>query len=91
MKNVAHENLKLAKSFYDAASRGDFGAVRDALDPNVEWIEPTIAGLWFGGTHRGADAVRQEVIGPAMEKFDNFRIRMNKFYGVGDHIIAKGI
>jgi ketosteroid isomerase-like protein len=90
MKNDAQENIKLLRSFYDAASRGDFGPVRDALDPNVEWIEPVVAGLWFGGTHRGADAVRREVIAPAVEKFDNFRVKMNKFYGVGDHIIAIG-
>ena len=90
MTNATQENIKLLRSFYEAASRGDFGPVRGALDPNVEWIEPNLPALWFSGTHRGAEAVWREVIGPAVEKFDNFRVKMNKFYGVGDHIIAIG-
>jgi ketosteroid isomerase-like protein len=36
MTNYSEENMKVVKSFYDAASRGDFGPVRAALDPNVE-------------------------------------------------------
>jgi len=90
MKSYTQENIKLLKSFYEAPSRGDFGPFRDALDPNVEWIEPNVPGLWFSGTHRGAEAVWKEVIGPAVEKFDDFRVNMKQFYGVGDHIIAIG-
>jgi ketosteroid isomerase-like protein len=90
MKKYAQENIRLLKGFYAAASGGNFGPVRDALDPNVEWIEPNVPGLWFSGTHRGADAVWQEVIAPTVEKIDSFRVNMRKFYGVGDHIIAIG-
>ena len=90
MKNNEQQNIKLLKSFYDAASRGEFGPVRDALDPNVEWIEPNVPGLWLSGTHRGAEAVLKEVIGPTVEKVDKFRVNMKKFYAVGDHIVAIG-
>jgi ketosteroid isomerase-like protein len=90
MKSQIQDNLKLVKSFYDAASRGDFGPCRDALDPNVEWIEPNVPGLWFSGTHRGAEAVWSRVIGPTAEKFDKFRVNMKGFYAVGDHIVVTG-
>jgi ketosteroid isomerase-like protein len=90
MRNYVQENIKLLKSFYDAASRGDFGPVSQALDPNVEWIEPNVPGLWFSGTHRGADAVWKEVIGPTVDKIDKFRVNMKQFFGVGDHIVAIG-
>ena len=90
MKSQTQDNLKLLKSFYDAASRGEFAPVRNALDPNVEWVEPNVPGLWFSGTHRGAEAVWKEVIGPTAEKIDKFRVNMKNFYAVGDHIIAIG-
>lgn len=90
MKSHGQENIKLLKSFYEAASHGDFGPARHALDPDVEWIEPDVKGLWCSGTHRGVDAVWKEVIGPTGEKFENFRVSMKKFYAIGDHVIAIG-
>src|SRR5690242_15262534 len=90
MKKYAQENIKFARRFYEAASRNEFDFVRKALDANVEWIEPSRPGLWFSGTHRGAEAVWKEVISPIAEKFDNFRINMKRFYGVGDHVIGIG-
>ncbi len=90
MKDQSYENIKLLKSFYEAASRGEVGPARDALDPNVEWIEPNLPGLWFSGTHRGIEAVFKEVIGPTTEKLERFRVKMKKFYAVGDHVVAVG-
>jgi len=90
MKRQDQENIKLIKRFYDAASRGDLGPARKALDANVEWIEPNVPGLWFSGTHRGADAVWKEVMGLTGDKFDNFRVDMKRFYAVGDNVIAIG-
>ena len=90
MKTKAHENIKLLKSFYDAVSHGELGSARSMLDPDVEWIEPGLPGIWFSGTHRGAEAVFKEVIGPTNEKIEKFRVRMKKFFAVGDHVVAIG-
>lgn len=90
MKDKAHENIKLVKSFYAAASSGELGSARSLLDPDVEWIEPGLPGLWFSGTHRGAEAVFKEVIGPTNEKIEKFRVKMRKFFAVGDHVVAIG-
>lgn len=90
MKNHSQQNIRLIKSFYAAASLGNAGPARYLLDPNVEWIEPKLPGLWFSGTHRGADAAWKEVIGPAAEKIEKFRMNMKRFFAVGDHVIAAG-
>ena len=90
MKNNSQLNIELVKHFYEAASSGACESVRAALDPNVEWIEPNVPGLWFSGMHRGAEVVCKEVIGPTAEKIDNFRVNMKRFYTVGDHVIAIG-
>ena len=84
------ENVKHLKSFYDAVARGDFTAARQYLDPNLEWMGPDVPGLWFSGTHRGPDALFKEVIEPAYGKISEFRVRMKKYYEVGDHVIALG-
>ncbi len=90
MKTHAQENIRCLKAFYDAVSRGDLGLVREGLDPNVEWIEPNIPGLWFSGTHRGPDAVWKEVMAPTAEKIDGFRLKVKHFYAIGDHVLAIG-
>jgi hypothetical protein len=90
MKNHTYQNIKLVKNFYATAACGDTGPGRYLLDPNMEWIEPKVPGLWFSGTHRGADAVWKEVFGPAPEKVENFKVTMKKFYALGDHVIAIG-
>jgi ketosteroid isomerase-like protein len=90
MTSDEQQNIKLLRSSYDAASRGNFGPFRDALDPDVEWIEPNVPGLWFSGTHRGAQAVWKDVVEPTVAKFDDFRVHVKRLYAVGDHIIAIG-
>ncbi len=90
MKDTAHENIKLVKSFYAATSRGELASARSALDPEVEWIEPGLPDLWFGGTHRGPDRVMDEVIAPASEKIEKFHVKMKKFFAVGNHVVALG-
>jgi uncharacterized protein len=84
------ENVKHLKGFYDAVEQGDFTAARQYLEPTLEWVGPDAPGLWFGGTHRGPDALFKEVIEPAYGKIGEFRVRMKKFHEVGDHVIAVG-
>ncbi len=90
MKSHDQENITTVRHFYDGASKGELGPAREALDPNVEWIERDGPGLSSSGTHRGADAVWNELIEPSTEKFEDFRIKMNRLYAVGDHVIAIG-
>ena len=90
MKSKARENLKVVKTLYKCAATHELNAFGEKLDRNVEWIEPTVEGLWFSGMHRGAEAVLKEVMEPAEEKVERFHPRMKKFFAVGDNVIAIG-
>ncbi len=84
------DNVKRVRSFYAAIARGDFIAARQYLDPNLEWVEPTVPGLWFTGTYKGPEAVFKNVIEPTYGKIADFRIKPKKLYDVGDHVIVLG-
>ncbi len=90
MNDQARENIKVVKNLYKFLSLHELNALRDNLDSEVEWIEPAIQGLWFGGTRRGMEAVLKEVLEPAFDKIERFHAKMKKFYAVGDHVIAIG-
>jgi ketosteroid isomerase-like protein len=45
-----------------AFERGDIGSVLGAFDPEIEWFEPEVEGLAYGGAHRGLEAVANEVL-----------------------------
>lgn len=90
MKATTQENIALVKSAYEAIRRNDLNAFRKTLEPNIEWVEPKVPGLWFQGTHRGADAVVEEVVKPTFGKIEDFRVEMTQFFGAGEHVIALG-
>jgi uncharacterized protein len=81
-------NVDVVRDFYDAVMHGDFARIM--LDPQIEWIEPHVLELWFGGLHQGQDAVLKEVIEPTFDRFDDFRIVCGDFFDAGDHIIVTG-
>lgn len=87
---MTEKNIELAKKFYAAAPKGDVQATRALLDPKVEWIEPFVPGLYFGGTHHGPDAVLKEVIEPTFRHLDDFRLEMTEFLDAGEHVVALG-
>jgi uncharacterized protein len=90
MSKTSHQNIKLLKAFYGAAAMGDWDSAAKVLDPDVEWIEPNLPGLWFSGRHWGSDTVYKRVIEPTLEKIANLRVKMKKFFVIGDHVVAVG-
>jgi ketosteroid isomerase-like protein len=85
---VIQDNINIVRDFYNAIARGDFA--KHMLDPQIEWIEPHVLDLWFGGLHQGQDAVLKEVLEPTFEKFDAFRIECDDYFDAGSHIIVTG-
>jgi ketosteroid isomerase-like protein len=90
MKNHGQENIELVKSFYRAIQGRDFAVAANLLDANVEWIEPRAEGLWFAGTHRGANTVLEEVIEPAFNRVTDFRVEASQYFDVGDYVLVLG-
>ena len=90
MKPTRSENLKLVKGFYRALTSHDWSAARNVLASEIQWLEPVVPGLWFGGTHAGIDSVFREVIEPAEKILEKPEMKMKKFFDVGDHVIVFG-
>jgi uncharacterized protein len=85
---MSKNNVDVIRSFYDTVARGDPNTL--PIDPQVEWIEPEVSGLWFGGTHHGPEAVINDVMKPALEKFDDFRVESDEFLDAGDRVVVTG-
>jgi ketosteroid isomerase-like protein len=90
MKKTERANARLVRGFYLSMSGGDWTAGRSFLDPDIQWCEPSIPGLWFSGTHFGTDAVFKKIIEVGYDKFDDFHLRIKKVFAVGDHVVALG-
>jgi uncharacterized protein len=85
---MSQNYVSTVREFYGAVARGDFAKI--TLDPEIEWIEPYAPDLWFSGTHHGPEEVATEVIEPAFEKFNEFRVQCDQFLDAGDHVIVTG-
>jgi len=90
MQNTDQKNIETVTSFYKAISRGDLATARRLLDREVEWIETDRTALWFQGTHHGACTVFNEVILPAYGWIADFRMELDQFLAVGNHVVAIG-
>jgi uncharacterized protein len=90
MQSESQKNLDLVKNLYGSIPSEGLGKVRSVLDPAVEWIEPDNPGLWFKGTHRGADNVMKEIMEPTPGKIPDFRIEISQLFPIGNHVIAIG-
>lgn len=53
-------------ALYRARADNDLDTVRDLLHPDVVWREPA-GEAGYAGTHRGSDAVLNEMLGSTME------------------------
>ena len=83
-------NVDLIRGIYEGFNRGDLPAVLDALDPEIEWIEPYPVGH-NPGTHVGPDAVVQNVFVPAMQEWDNFVVQPLEFLDAGHRVVVTGV
>ncbi len=88
MKHKGGENISIIKNFYRALANGDQSYAHSLLDPNIEWVEPVVEGLYFGGEHRGRQVVFDEVIEPTHDKIREFEWKPKKFFAVGDMVIV---
>lgn len=81
-------NIATMRMAYDSFARGDYASL--PFDPQIEWNEPDVEGLWSAGTHRGVDSVIKDVFEPISDKFDNFRLQCDEFLDAGDRVVVTG-
>lgn len=79
------ENVEAIRRGYDAWNRGDFGAVLELLDPEIEWILPE-GGLNAGAVH-GHEQVRA-FMESYFDSFEYFRMEPERFIEATDQIVV---
>jgi ketosteroid isomerase-like protein len=85
---MTEENVRIARSAYDAFARADLAAVLETFHPDVEWH--AAEGLPWGGVHKGRDEVAQNVFGALLGAFEGFTLTHERFIDGGDYVVALG-
>lgn len=88
---MSKQNTEIAKHFFETAGKGDMNTARTLLDNSVEWIEPTVGDMFFSGTHRGANAVYNEVLAPTFNYIEDFSLKIDRYIEAGeDEVVVLG-
>jgi ketosteroid isomerase-like protein len=83
-------NLELVQGIYEAFRGGDFDSVSRALDPEIEWIEPELEGLLYGGVHRGVEAVAKDVFALIPQTWEMVALQPEEWIDGGDTVVVIG-
>ena len=85
---TAESNVRIVRDGYAAFNDGDIDAVLGAMADDIEWTEPE--GTSYSGTYRSPEAVLENVFGPTMEDFEEFRVDADRFIDGGDTVVVLG-
>ncbi|HEY7457451.1 MAG TPA: nuclear transport factor 2 family protein [Xanthobacteraceae bacterium] len=80
------DNSTIMKELYASFAKGDVPAVLEGFDPNIEWIEPE--GMPYAGTHKGRDAVLNNVFMTLGTDWDGFSVTPYEYVASGDRVIT---
>jgi uncharacterized protein len=83
-------NLETIQGVYEAFGRGDIESVIAALHPEIEWIEPEMDALPYGGTHHGVEAVANEVFALIPQTWEMVELRPDEWIEDGDTVVVTG-
>ncbi|MGP3949546.1 nuclear transport factor 2 family protein [Streptomyces sp. 7N604] len=84
----ASRNREVVDQMYADLSRGDGEAVLSTLSDKIEWV--VAAGLPYGGTYRGRDAVLANVFARFDTEWEDFAVVPAELIAVEDVVIALG-
>jgi uncharacterized protein len=84
------QNVEAVKRAYEAYGRGDVESLLQVLDPQIEWVEPDIEGFPTGGTHRGVEAVVNEVFAVKPQHWEMFELVPDEIIDGGDTVVVTG-
>jgi ketosteroid isomerase-like protein len=83
-------NVELIKNMYAAFELGDIDSVLGAFHPDIEWVEPEVEGLAYGGVHRGRDVVAGSVLGQMAQTWEAFELAPEEWIDGGDTVCVLG-
>ena len=86
---MSQENVEITRRAYEAFNRRDFDALLETWDPEIEWHQFTQ--FPDRAVYRGAEEVRDRFLKQQLvEQFGDFRIDVEEFVDVGDHVVMIG-
>jgi uncharacterized protein len=84
---MSEENVEIVVRGFDAFARGDLGAIKDALDPQVEIVtEPDMPDQEVLRGHEGFATYMEDIA----ERWDDFRIDIDEIVDAGDEVVVIG-
>ena len=83
-------NVEILKGLYEAFRQGDTQSVIAGLHPEIEWVEPELEGLLYGGTHRGLEAVIDEVLAVIPQTWERVELEPEEWIDGGDTVVVIG-
>jgi ketosteroid isomerase-like protein len=84
---VSAETLELIRQGYEAINRGDWKAVVENVDRDVEWIVPDILPDSADRSYRGPEGVRT-FLETWREVFPDFRVEIEEMIDFGEHVLV---
>ena len=81
-------NAELARTGYEAFSRGDIDGVVGLMDPAIVWHEAE--SLPYGGIYHGPDAVLENIFMAVGRDWEPYSAIPRKFIQAGDHVVVLG-
>ena len=78
---MSEQNVKIARTAFEALARGDFESFYSALDDGVEWVNPSYA--VEGGTRHGTAAFRG-ALDQMQASFEGIRLEIDEIVEAGE-------
>lgn len=85
-----NSNDQIIRNLYAAFARGDLGAVRDAFDPEIVWLEAESFPYADRNPYLEPDAVLDGVYARLVQEWEGFSEELEKVLDAGDHIVTTG-
>ena len=84
---MSQENVEIVRAVYEAWMRGDFEAVFERFDSEIEWFPPP--DVSSSGWRRGHEGVRQSLAG-WIGAWDDYHYELRELIDAGDDVLAEG-
>jgi ketosteroid isomerase-like protein len=65
-------------------------SVLERLHPEIEWVEPELEGLLYGGTHHGIEAVTNEVLALIPQTWERAELHPETWIDGGNTVVVVG-
>lgn len=82
---MSQENVKIAKRLFEAWERDGYGVVRELMDPEVEWVNPSYA--VEPGTRHGYDGF-EAAVQALVAVYPDIQLSATQFAAVGDRVVV---